>query len=129
MLPMAENTDWLDTDKEREMRKKKKTMLFDDDDKEEDHIKMSKQKGKTLPVPPKSTYKKKQYEIRSSTSVRNVLQRLKDQRAERKNRNRINTINERLQTEEKIVADIQKIPRKQYVEDVNIKLGKACKRI
>ncbi|XP_011684768.1 PREDICTED: rRNA biogenesis protein RRP36-like isoform X2 [Wasmannia auropunctata] len=135
MLPMAEDTDGLDTDKEtrKGMRKKKRNILYDDDDDDddddgdEDHIEMSKGKKKALPVPPPSTYKKKQLEIRNSSSVRNALQRLKNQRAEKKNR--INTINERSQTEEEMVDDIQEKLKKRCAEDTNVELEKARKRI
>lgn len=132
MLPMAEDTDGLDTDKEcgRGMRKRKRNTLFDDDEEdEEDYVQMSKQKGKALPVPPKSTYKKKQFEIKSSSSVRNALQRLKDQRAEINNGNSINAIDEKSQTEEEIVDDIQEMHKKRYVEDTNMELENARKRI
>lgn len=64
MLPMAEDTDGLDTEKEtgRGMRERKRNIFFDDDEEEEaeeeDHIRISKEKGKALPRPPKSNYKK-----------------------------------------------------------------------
>lgn len=90
MLPMTEDTNGLDTEKEtgRGMRKKKRNIFFDDNDDEEenkDHIRISKEKGKALPKPPKSNYKK-HLEIRSSSSVRNALQRLKNQRTEKNGR-------------------------------------------
>lgn len=131
MLPMAEDTDGLDTDKEsgRGMRKRKRNTLFDDEEEEEDYIQMSKQKGKALPVPPKSAYKKKQFEIKSSSSVRSALQRLKNQTVEIKNRNKINTINEKSQTEEEMVDNIQEMSEKRYVENSNMELEKARKRI
>lgn len=135
MLPMAEDTDGLDTDKEtgRGMRKKKKNQLFDDDDdneeEEEDHVHVSKQKEKTFPVPPKSTYKIRQTEIRNNSSVRNALQKLKTQRVEKKNRNEMNTINEKSQTENEMVVDIQEMPEKRCTENISMELEKARKRI
>lgn len=61
MLPMAEDTDGLDTEKEngRGMRKKKRNTFFDDEEEEDEEDHMQPKKIKTLPVPPKFTYKKK----------------------------------------------------------------------
>lgn len=134
MLPMAEDTDGLDTEKEtgRGMRKKKRNIFFDDTDEEEEeekenHIQISKEKGKALPKPPKSNYKK-HLQIRSSSSVRNALQRLKNQRAENKWR-RIGTIDKRSDIEENMVDDNLEVPKKCGAEDINVELEKARKRI
>lgn len=84
MLPRAEDTDGIDTDKEigRGMRKRKKNMLYMSD--KEDHVLLSKEKRKApLPAPPQSTYKKT-CEIRNSNSVRSALQRLGNDRMKKK---------------------------------------------
>lgn len=104
MLPMAEDTG-LDTEKEtgRGLRKKKRNIFFDDDEEEEeeeeDHIRIFKEKEKALPRPPKSNYKK-HLEVRNSSSVRNALQRLKNQRIKKKQR-RIGIIDKRSDIEKK----------------------------
>lgn len=61
--------------------------------------------------------------------MRNALQKLKNLRTGKENRNRIITINERSQTEEEIVDDIEKMPKKQRTRDINVELGEAGKRI
>ncbi|KAL0120423.1 hypothetical protein PUN28_008250 [Cardiocondyla obscurior] len=114
MLPMAEDTDGLDTDKESE---------------EKENSQFFKIKGKALPRPPNSNYKKSSG-IRSTNSVRNVWQRLRNNATKNKWK-RICTNDEKQSSdvEENFVDSNIEVPKKCGVEDINAELEKARKRI